>query len=325
MSNIMYSMQLKIKQLYYNYKYPLEMTNEQVTKEILKCVGISAPGPHAILLVVRVGRFTKEERETVNLLQKAFGENLMKYLIVVFTGKDDLDRDTKTVQEMVQNAPLSLQQFLADCGNRYLALNNHDNIFEKNKQVREIIEKTENVVCTNGGSYYQSVIFNEVEKGIQERIKEKEREHEIEIARIREQMEEELRQRDREARIREEALQDQLRQLREQRKQQSIQMRYLRKSFDRENNQDIDTRILDVNDKLDEVQRERQTELVDLDDKMIEIRRGYNPREEVRDEIERGDDNIIKRMWDRVRKGGEELKERFASLFERLKQKAGFL
>ena len=140
------------------------MTNDQVTKEILKCVGISAPGPHAILLVIRVGRFTEEERDTVHLLQKAFGDNMLNYLIVVFTGKDDLDRGKKTIQELVQNAPTSLQRFLAGCGNRYLAISNHDDDSEKDKHAQELIEKTESVVCTNGGSYYQSPIFNEVEK-----------------------------------------------------------------------------------------------------------------------------------------------------------------
>ena len=300
------------------------MTNDQVTNEILKCVGISAPGPHAILLVIRVGRFTEEERETVHLLQQAFGDNMMNYLIVVFTGKDDLDRGKKTIQEMVQNAPTSLQRFLADCGNRYLAISNHDDASEKDKHAQELIEMTESVVCTNGGNYYQSSIFNELEKCIQERMKEKERKHEIEIARIRQQMEKEFRERDREARIREEALQDQLRQLRDQKKQESVQIRYLLKPFNRENNEDIDMRILDVTVKLDKVQRERENGLVNLDDKINDIGRGYNPREEVRDEIERGEDNIIKVMWNRVRKGGVELRGRFKSLFDRLKQKASF-
>ena len=74
--------------------------------------------------------------------------------------------------------------------------------------------------------------------------------------------------------------------------------------------------MLDITVKLDKVQRDRENERVDLDDKINDIRRGYNPREEVRDEIERGEDNIIKGMWNRVKKGSVELCGRFISLFE---------
>ena len=318
------------------------MNNEEVTKEILKCVGISAPGPHAILLVVRVGRFTEEERETVRLLQKAFGDNMMKYLIVVFTGKDDLDIGKKTVHDMVRGAPSCLQEFLADCDNRYFALNNNADISEKDHQVEELVEMVQCVVCKNGGSYYQSPIFNEADKVIRERIMEKEREQEKDMSRIRRQMEEEFREREREARLREEKLRDQLRQLDDQQEQESARLRHLGKmldevhestdddSLDDEHNERIrklKARIKDVKGKLSEVERDRRmvsTSARGIDDKMEHIRRGYNPREEVRNEIESGDANILKRFWNNIRKAGVELFGRFKSLFELLKQKAGF-
>ena len=206
--------------------------------EILKCVGISAPGPHAILLVVRVGRFTNEEQETVRILKKAFGDNMMKYLIVVFTGKDDLDRGEKTVNEMVSEAPPVLKQFLAKCDYRYIAVNNNAGYSEKKQQVDNLITMIREVVCKNGGSYYHNSIFDEVDDVIKGRMMEKEQDGNY-------------------------------------------------------------------------VSRNGRTK--------------YNPREEVRDEIERGDTNILKRFWSNITKAGEELCGRFKSLFDLLKQKAGFL
>jgi hypothetical protein len=44
------------------------MTKEDVTKEIVKCIGMSAPGPHAVVFVTGMGRFTVEEQETVEHL-----------------------------------------------------------------------------------------------------------------------------------------------------------------------------------------------------------------------------------------------------------------
>ena len=318
------------------------MNNEEVTKEILKCVGISAPGPHAILLVVRVGRFTEEERETVRLLQNAFGDNLMKYLIVVFTGKDDLDRGKKTVQEMVRDAPQCLKQFLRHCNNRFFSLNNNTDDSEKERQVEELVEMIQDVVHANGGSYYQSPIFDEADKIIQERIIEKEREQEIEMAFIREQMENEFQERDHAARIREETLRVQLRQLDKQQAQESERLRHLGKlleevhdsttddSLDDEHNErirKIKARLLDVKRKLEEVQAERfevQASSLNMDETMANIMQGYDPREDVRDEIERGDTNFLKRLWGNIRMAGVNLVGRFKSIFELLKQKAGF-
>jgi hypothetical protein len=43
------------------------MTNEQVKQEIANCVSLSAPGPHAIIFVTRIGRFTEEEMKTIKV------------------------------------------------------------------------------------------------------------------------------------------------------------------------------------------------------------------------------------------------------------------
>uniref|UniRef100_A0A3P9D0E8 AIG1-type G domain-containing protein n=1 Tax=Maylandia zebra TaxID=106582 RepID=A0A3P9D0E8_9CICH len=46
---------------------------EIIKKEIVRCVEISCPGPHVFLLVIQVGRFTKEEKNSVEALQELFG------------------------------------------------------------------------------------------------------------------------------------------------------------------------------------------------------------------------------------------------------------
>jgi hypothetical protein len=59
------------------------MTKEDVTKEIVKCIGMSAPGPHAVVFVTGMGRFTVEEQETVEHFTKIFGQGLRSHMIVL--------------------------------------------------------------------------------------------------------------------------------------------------------------------------------------------------------------------------------------------------
>ncbi|XP_076079263.1 GTPase IMAP family member 4-like [Mytilus galloprovincialis] len=96
------------------------MTNEKVTKEIVKCIGMTSPGPHAMVLVVGLGRFTKEEQDTVSHFVDHFGEGMLRYMIVLFTRKDDLSKRNQSICDYVRHVPQELAAILQQCGNRYI-------------------------------------------------------------------------------------------------------------------------------------------------------------------------------------------------------------
>ncbi|KAM9406120.1 GTPase IMAP family member 9-like [Salvelinus alpinus] len=65
-------------------------TEELVKKEIARCLQKSAPGPHVFLLVVEATTWRKEDQNTVDDLERLFGPEVFKFMIVLFTHGSDL-------------------------------------------------------------------------------------------------------------------------------------------------------------------------------------------------------------------------------------------
>ena len=59
-------------------------------REISRCVLASCPGPHTIVLVLRLGCHTEEKQKTVALVKYLFGKAALKYMIILFTCRDEL-------------------------------------------------------------------------------------------------------------------------------------------------------------------------------------------------------------------------------------------
>lgn len=66
-------------------------SNETVKKEIVRCIGITSPGPHCFLLVMGLSRFTPEDEESINHFVNYFAKDFFRYFVVLFTRKDDLE------------------------------------------------------------------------------------------------------------------------------------------------------------------------------------------------------------------------------------------
>uniref|UniRef100_A0A3Q3LW08 AIG1-type G domain-containing protein n=1 Tax=Mastacembelus armatus TaxID=205130 RepID=A0A3Q3LW08_9TELE len=68
--------------------FDTSLPEQAVKREISKCINMSAPGPHAILLVIKVGPFTAEEQNAVKKVEEIFGKDAWKYTIILFTHGD---------------------------------------------------------------------------------------------------------------------------------------------------------------------------------------------------------------------------------------------
>ncbi|XP_073676664.1 GTPase IMAP family member 8 [Garra rufa] len=149
--------------------------NVETRKEIAKCVSMAAPGPHVFLLVIPLGRFTQEEKDAVKMIQEMFGDKSKMYTMVLFTRGDDL-RGTR-IEDFIE-ANDSLQYLIQQCGKRYHVFNNNET--KGKRQVSALLDKIDCMVAANGGSFYTSEMFQQVEKNIKEEqdriMKEKEEE-----------------------------------------------------------------------------------------------------------------------------------------------------
>ncbi|KAI7802791.1 hypothetical protein IRJ41_018396, partial [Triplophysa rosa] len=138
--------------------FDTDVSEEYLKQEISKCVNMTAPGPHAIILVIQLGPFTEEEILSVEKIRALFGEESDKHTIVLFTRGDEL---TCSIEEYVNKADEDLKNILRRCGGRYHVYNNKG--MENRNQVLELMVKVDDMVAANGDRFYTSDAYQGVE------------------------------------------------------------------------------------------------------------------------------------------------------------------
>ncbi|XP_073713924.1 GTPase IMAP family member 8-like [Misgurnus anguillicaudatus] len=264
------------------------MPNEKIQEEMMKCVSLSAPGPHAFIIVLSLGRFTREESETVDLMKKIFGPKAAQFSIVLFTRGDDLrDESIEDYVRKIESA--ELKKLLRDCGNRYLAFNNREK--QDRTQVMKLIKMIEEMKTTKHSRYFTNSMFEEAEMSIKKRmeeiLKEKEREiqaekeelkarHEIEMENMKKGLEEEKRKAD-EERVKME-------------NKFKAQEETLRKEFEEKEKTEQQKRDEEKQKRLEEEKQQRAeyNQMIEKMKREIECQRSqYEKREKEREEEDR--------------------------------------
>ncbi|CAK9311384.1 unnamed protein product [Citrullus colocynthis] len=137
--------------------------SEYVAREIVKCVDLVKEGIHAVILVFSLRtRFSEEEEATVRTLQTLFGTKIVDFVIVLFTGGDELEDNEETLEDYLgRDCPIGLKDIIAATKNRCLVFNNKTtNATKKVEQVEKLIGMVNEVVKQNGGKAYTHGLFS---------------------------------------------------------------------------------------------------------------------------------------------------------------------
>ncbi|XP_055767482.1 zinc finger CCCH domain-containing protein 13-like [Salvelinus fontinalis] len=214
-----------------------------VRKETERALELAAQGPHAFLLLVPVGQFTEVERRVPAELEEVFGEGVLKHTMVLFTCGDYLMG--RGAGQYLEGEDSGLREVIDRCGGQYHVINNRRP--QDREQVRELLEKVENMVQKNRGCYIRQ---NTLQREMEEQAMERERE-------LKEKVDEQARERERELKEKvEEQARERARELKKVEEQASERERELKKVEEQ-----VRERERELKEKVEEQAREREREL----------------------------------------------------------------
>ncbi|XP_028735476.1 GTPase IMAP family member 3-like isoform X2 [Peromyscus leucopus] len=132
--------------------------NQDMDKDIGDCYLLCAPGPHVLLLVTQLGRFTAQDTMAVRRVKEIFGAGVMKHMIILFTHKEDLTDET--LDGFVTHTDNhSLRSLVQECGRRYCAFNNRASGEEQQGQLAELMTVVRRLKQECEGSFYSNDLF----------------------------------------------------------------------------------------------------------------------------------------------------------------------
>ncbi|GLJ16888.1 hypothetical protein SUGI_0291350 [Cryptomeria japonica] len=173
-------------------------------REIVKCIQLARDGVHAFILVLSIkNRFTEEEADILDILQMLFGPKSINYMIIVFTGADDLEINSSyTFEDYVNASTLDLKGLIRRCNSRVVLFDNTTVLTAKmDHQITKLMEMVDRNFAENGNRPYTNALFENAksmtmqlyynrdkDKAYEDQIKQQERFYEEQIRLLKQTM-----------------------------------------------------------------------------------------------------------------------------------------
>ncbi|XP_064167638.1 GTPase IMAP family member 4-like [Anguilla rostrata] len=157
--------------------FSTECPDEKLKPEITRCIVECSPGPHAFLIVLPVRRYTEEEKKAVDEIVKMFGEEALKYVVVLFTNGAQLDNNV-TIRKFVDENDC-LKTLVQKCGDRLHVIDNiywnnptegHDDERSNTAQIKKLLNTIDQMVKQNRGQHYTNEMLQAAAQAIEEEM-----------------------------------------------------------------------------------------------------------------------------------------------------------
>ncbi|XP_043952827.1 GTPase IMAP family member 7-like [Gambusia affinis] len=155
--------------------FDTKRSEEVMKEEIVKCIIESTPGPHVFMIVLRVGKYTKQEKEIIDKMTEYFSEETLRFAIVLFTYGDQLPEGT-TIEEFVSKSK-DLNELVKKCGSRCNVIDNKywkhgEDEYRSNKfHVEKLLNTIDKTIEENGGKHYTHEMLEAVSRELEEEQK----------------------------------------------------------------------------------------------------------------------------------------------------------
>ncbi|XP_062566091.1 uncharacterized protein LOC134228450 [Saccostrea cucullata] len=144
-----------------------EVDLENKLVEIMaNCLWRLSPGFHILALVISLERISEDTFLLLEELEDLFREELTKYVVVVFTKTDNLERN-QTIPSHIAETDKNFKDLVEKCD--YVGINNKATDKEDmEKQITSFFEKVEQKIAKNNGGYYTDGDFKKSYEPLQE-------------------------------------------------------------------------------------------------------------------------------------------------------------
>ncbi|XP_062573834.1 reticulocyte-binding protein homolog 2a-like [Saccostrea cucullata] len=149
----------------------LTMSEEDIDRELQRCVEYTAPGLHAFILVTEIGRFTNDDQFVLQKCKEKFGDHLEEHLIILFTQCDDIEREGSSIDRFLAKGDEKLLNILKKAKYRYITLNNNAPVDQKQRKVSVLTFMVQCLMEERKGQCFTNRMYQEVEEAYQKKKK----------------------------------------------------------------------------------------------------------------------------------------------------------
>ncbi|KAI4881679.1 hypothetical protein NFI96_031331 [Prochilodus magdalenae] len=142
--------------------FDTSLPKNEVEEEVIRCLTMCQPGPHAFLLIIPITRFTNEHQKTVEMIQDAFKENMTDHTIIIFTHADQLKKEGKSFEQFISEQDKVIHALVEQFGSRFLAFNNDEP--ENQDQVTQLLMKLDELLKRNEYNHFTNPRIQAVSK-----------------------------------------------------------------------------------------------------------------------------------------------------------------